>query len=971
MLMASFVFIGSAITPVSAVLAADNDEKGLDPTKILSPDGAQKTKAEEEALMKGIITPFMSRSARATSTVVYKGQVSYGGSTVGHFELDGKQAFCIEHPKPTPPTGTPTDGGTPYMNPKVRATLYNGIGGEGNIFGADWTRGTVVTSLVVSEMYLGSYQGGKSIAGYTELKNKALAEDFPKTAASFSKKALNSTFNGKIQISDTVKLNADVRNKFSINLPEAVTFVNKTTGVKQKGGTVTFKGGDSFYLTAPANYNKNYASGVLKGSVKEYTPLLYVSNNPALQKLVRAVWRDPAVTISFSAHFEARTGSIEITKKGSDGKLLAGAEYDIKDSKGVLKAHVKTGANGKMKVNKLLQGNYTVTETKAPAGYTINKTPQKITVTAGQTAFMTFENKQVFFQIKLKKQDSETGDDSQGDATLVGAQYGIYADAATTKLLDEVTIGQDRTALSKKIALNGASRTVYVKETKAPTGYNMDQTIHTVKVDQTNDTTEVFLGNLTSKEDVIKGGFDLVKFANKPLLQSVMEGLPEGQKAPLLGAEFTVSLKSNPEKSYKMTTDKNGKAIISGLPYGTYVVSETKTPEGYNPVADFEVMITEQGQTFHYILEDKVIEAKVKIVKKDVETGKVIPVAGATFKVKDSEGNVVTQHLNYPSDEDMTEFVTTNDGTLVLPETLPFGEYTLEEVKAPQGYLLNKEPIPFTIDKASDGSMVTVEFSDAPAKGKIKGVKTKEVMDTEKSTASHVAYKDVPAANIHFDVVAKEDVTTPDGTIRAEKGKVVDQLVTDKEGQFESTKELYLGKYQLVETNQPAEYRDLAPVDVTLEYQDDQTEMVWVSKEIRNILKKGDAEISKKDVTGDDELPGAILHIKGKDVDLTWVSTSEAKRFTLPEGKYALTEKLPNDGYQLNTNTIYFEVKDGKVTKTVMHNKRIPAPKKTGHLPTTGDQALDMILLSVGVLLVAGASVYLVKRRRDAKQNEE
>lgn len=962
--LVAIIFMSAILTPLGSVLAA-----GTNTTLPISPNNEIKTLAEEEALKKGIQSNGKLKALKAGSTTVtYKGQVSYGGSTVGHFEVGGEQAFCIEHPKPTPATNTPNDGGNIYENDQVAATLYYGITGDKNIFGSDWTRGTVVTSLILSEMYLGSYQGGSSIAGYDQLKAKALAGDYPKAAMKFTKTILKSSISGDVQKTETGKFEGDSSNYLVVPLDSKVTLYNVTKGTKSTGGSIRIYGGDSFYLTAPLDYDSDFGSGALKGSMKVFSPILYKMDDGALQKLVKAGWYDPTTTVSFSAKFEARTGDLKIKKTGSDNRTLANAEYDVKDSSGKVVAHVKTGTDGTITAKDLLMGDYTVVETKAPAGYTIDKTPRKVTVKAAETTLLNVTNKAISFQVKVKKADTETGDTAQGDASLIGAKYGVYEDAAATKLLDEITIGQDLTATSKKILLGGASKTVYVKETKAPTGYNIDKTIYPVKIDQKDDVTELLLGNATSKDTVIKGGFELIKFANKPLLQSMLNDLPEGQKQALQGAEFTATLKSTGVVAQTQTTDLNGAASFTGLPFGTYIISETKTPVGYKSVADFEVTISAEGQKFHYILEDKVIEAKVKIIKKDMETGKVIPRAGATFKIKDSEGNFISQHINYPTEKDLTEFTTAADGTLVLPETLVFGDYTLVEVKAPHGYSLNKEEIPFTVSAINDGDMITLSFSDAPSKGKVKGVKTKEIIDTEKSTSEKVVYKQVPAENIEFDVVAKENIITPDGTVRAKKGTVVDHLKTDKDGKFESNKELYLGKYQLVETNLASEYRELKPVDFTLNYKDDQTQIVWANVNVKNILKKGDVEVSKTDITGDKELPGATLHIKGKDIDLTWVSTNTAKKFTLPEGEYELTEKIPNNGYKLNTSTVKFTVKDGKVTKTIMHNEKLPVKK--GFLPTTGDSSLDLMLYSFGTILVA-VGIYLLVQNRRKRVNED
>ncbi|EMZ8581960.1 hypothetical protein FZ048_14670 [Listeria monocytogenes] len=887
---------------------------------------------------------------------------NYGGYTTStsYITVGGKVAFCIDPAKDFPVNMNYAE--SVYSDAGIYNILAYGYPNNGT------SEKNYVDTYVALNYYLGHFDSPAMAAdpGVKYLLEKARTKPAAMGKFSITNKSQKATWNATTKRQETGYyqhvLESDVNVTQTISLPANITLV--TRDGKEYKGNVTINADEDFKLTAPADYDKTISFDI-DTNLRPKAALMFNPSSSNVQRLVSAGGvHDPISVTDIKATFEAQVGDLKIKKTGSDNRTLANAEYDVKDSSGKVVAHVKTGSDGTITAKDLLMGDYTVVETKAPAGYTIDKTPRKVTVKAAETTLLNVTNKAISFQVKVKKADTETGDTAQGDASLIGAKYGIYEDAAATKLLDEITIGQDLTATSKKILLGGASKTVYVKETKAPTGYNIDKTIYPVKVDQKDDVTELLLGNAASKDTVIKGGFELIKFANKPLLQSMLNDLPEGQKQALEGAEFTATLKSTGVVAQTQTTDLNGAASFTGLPYGTYVVSETKTPTGYKAVADFEVTISEEGQKFHYILEDKVIEAKVKIVKKDIETGKVIPLSGATFKVKDSEGNFITQHVNYPSDKDITEFVTAADGTLVLPETLVYGDYTLVEVKAPNGYLLNKEEIPFTVSAENDGQMITLDFSDAPAKGKVKGIKTKEVIDQEKSTQDKVVYKQVPAANIEFDVVAKENIVTPDGTIRAKQGEVVDHLKTNAEGVFESNKALYLGEYQLVETNLPGEYQELKPVAFSLQYQDDQTDIVWANVNVKNILKKGEAEISKKDVSGDKELPGATLHVKGKNVDLTWVSGTKAKKFTLPEGKYALTETIANKGYKLNTNTVYFEIKDGKVTKTTMHNEKLPTPVKKGFLPTTGDSSLDLMLYSFGTILVAVGIYLLVQNRK-------
>ncbi|MBC1572775.1 hypothetical protein HCJ25_14095 [Listeria sp. FSL L7-1426] len=892
---------------------------------------------------------------------------NYGGYTTStsYINVGGKVAFCIDPAKDFPVNINYAE--SVYTDAGVYNILAYGYPHNGT------SEKNYVDTYVALNYYLGHFDSPAMAAdsGVKYLLEKARTKPAAMGKFSITNKSQKATWNSTTKRQETGYyqhvLESDVNVTQTISLPANITLVTRSG--KEYKGNVTINADEDFKLTAPADYDKTISFDV-DTNLRPKSALMFNPSSSNVQRLVSAGGvRDPISVTDIKATFEAQVGDLKIKKTGSDNRTLANAEYDVKDSSGKVVAHVKTTADGTITAKDLLIGDYTVVETKAPAGYTIDKTPRKVTVRAAETTLLNVTNKAISFQVKVKKADSETGDTAQGDASLISAKYGIYEDAAATKLLEEITIGQDLTATSKKMLLGGASKTVYVKETKAPSGYNIDKTIYPVKIDQKDDVTELLLGNATSNDTVIKGGFELIKFANKPLLQSMLNSLPEGQKQPLYGAEFTATLKSTGVVAQIQTTDLNGAASFTGLPYGTYVVSETKTPTGYKAVADFEVTISEEGQKFHYILEDKVIEAKVKIVKKDVETGKVIPLAGAIFKVKDSEGNFITQHVNYPSDKDITEFVTAADGTLVLPETLVYGDYTLVEVKAPNGYLLNKEEIPFTVNADNDEKMITLDFSDAPAKGKVKGLKTKEVIDQEKSTQDKVVYKQVPASNIEFDVVAKENIITPDGTVRAKKGEVVDHLKTNKNGEFASNKELYLGQYQLVETNLPAEYKELKPVSFTLKYKDDQTKIVWANVNVKNILKKGDVEVSKTDITGDKELPGATLHIKGKDIDLTWVSTNAAKKFNLPSGDYELTEIIPNNGYKLNTSTVKFTVKDGKVTKTIMHNEKLPVEK--GFLPTTGDSSLDLLLYSLGtILLTVGIYLLYQNRKRRINQNQ-
>lgn len=271
-----------------------------------------------------LISPLGSKNKAmaASATVEYRGMISYGGSMVGDFRVNGEQAFCIEHFKPTPPTNTPNKGISVYNNKKIAAALYWGWGGDKNIFGSDRERGVVVTSLVLSRIYTGVDAGGKSIPGYSQLYEKAMSEDVPNANINFSKSSINSSVSGNVQKTETNKFIADSSNKVSFNLPNEITLHNVTTGKNKTGGTVTLKGGDSFYLTAPLSYGKDFGTGALKGAMKELAPMVVAMKNSSYQTLSFGVFRDPLDTASFKANFEVRQKKITVQHKDKYNSAL-------------------------------------------------------------------------------------------------------------------------------------------------------------------------------------------------------------------------------------------------------------------------------------------------------------------------------------------------------------------------------------------------------------------------------------------------------------------------------------------------------------------------------------------------------------------------------------------------------------------------------------------------------------------------
>ncbi|ECJ9747844.1 hypothetical protein FQR52_15060, partial [Listeria monocytogenes] len=452
-----------------------------------------------------------------------KWSAMYGGyeTSTSFITVNGETAFCIDPSKDFP------------VNKEYAKQVYNDIGVMNILYYGYPHNGSseknYVDTYVALNYYLGHFDSSSMAndSGVKYLLDKAKSKSAPLGEFSIGNKVQTAKWNPTTKRQETGWYPTTYESTGGANyytlptLPAGVSAVT-SDGKTYTGNNIRIEAGKDFKLVADATYDGTISMTV-DTDIRKQSALQFIPTTSDVQRLVSAGGvTDPISVTGVKATFEAQVGDLKIKKNGSDNRTLANAEYDVKDSSGKVVAHVKTGSDGTVTAKDLLMGDYTVVETKAPAGYTIDNTVRKVTVKAAETTLLNVTNKAISFQVKVKKADAETGDTAQGDASLVGAKYGIYENAAATNLLDEVTIGEDLTALSKKILLGGASKTVYVKETKAPLGYNIDKTIYPVKVDQKDDVTELLLGNAISKDTVIKGGFELIKFANKPLLQSML-----------------------------------------------------------------------------------------------------------------------------------------------------------------------------------------------------------------------------------------------------------------------------------------------------------------------------------------------------------------------------------------------------------------------------------------------------------------
>ena len=527
-----------------------------------------------------------------------------------------------------------------------------------------------------------------------------------------------------------------------------------------------------------------------------------------------------------------KTGAIRINKQSEDGEN-GNRTFEIKGSGKTYTVNTNSEGIAVLsdipvydKENKKI--TYTISEKNVPVKYVVPAN-QKVTLTADATTDKTFKNVLKKFTAEVIKKDSEY-ETSQGDGNLAGAVYGLYLDG---ELVDTYTTDEKGYFKTKEYVC-GDNWTL--REISSSEGYLLDETVYPVGAEAKNYTVERNNISLTVKENVIKGKISLIKHSDDGTTQI---------ETPEEGAEFEIYLKSagsyekakDTEKDY-LICDKNGFDETKQLPYGVYIVHQTKGWENTELMQDFEVVISENEKNYFYLINDAVLKSFVKIVKKDAETGKTICASGIGFKVWDcANERYIEQKINYPSEMVLDIFYTDESGTLMLPCELVYGNYELHEVQTANGYVLDKTPVPFTVDGKEE--VITVEKFNTAQKGKISLRKTGDVFSRVQRTSS--AYTDengklienpttytpvfetVNLAGSVFQIIANEDIVTADGTVRVKAGDVAAELTTDENGVAE-TDLLYLGKYEVREIK--------APYGYVLKTESQFVELVYAGQEI-------------------------------------------------------------------------------------------------------------------------------------------
>ena len=541
---------------------------------------------------------------------------------------------------------------------------------------------------------------------------------------------------------------------------------------------------------------------------------------------------DVDLTVNVKFNNQLKTGSIKINKQSEDNQN-GDREFNITGNGKTYT--IKTGSDGIAILSDIPVYNsnnekivYTISEKNVPVRYVV-PADQTATLMADATTTKTFKNILKKFTVEVTKQDSETTS-AHGDGTLAGAVYGIYRDG---ELADTYTTDENGYFKTKEYVCGNYT----VQEILPSEGYLLDKTVYSVGAEAENYFIEHNPLSKTVTEDVIKGNIAMIKHSDDGSTQI---------ETPEVGAEFEVYLKSSDsyanakdsEKDY-LVCDENGFAQTKDMPYGVYTVHQTVGWDGTEFIADFDVNISENGQTYRYLINNAEFESYIKIVKVDSETGKTIPYEGAGFEIYDSNGQKISMTFSYPTPTTIDTFYTNSEGYLITPEVLPYGEYSLVEVQAPVGYVLDSTPVSFTVsaDNAEEENALTVikvRKENTAQKGKISVRKTGDIF-TSVATASSAytnengemivnpttytpMFADGDLSGAVFQVIAVEDIVTLDGTTRAYAGDVVSEITTDENG-YAETEPLYLGKYEVREIKAPYGYvLNNEPKDVELTY---------------------------------------------------------------------------------------------------------------------------------------------------------
>lgn len=859
---------------------------------------------------------------------------------------DDKEAYCIEPGHTLYSGNTLTeDGSTVWKNlgsakqKAINLALLYGKPGSGKCLSGTEDQKWVATQLIVWEFV----SGCRSTSEGYKCTNTKFIDGICAGGANPGVKSVYNAISKSLANYSTVPSFASAiaskaepyemkysDGKYTLTLTDSNSILSDFS-FKTTSEISVLKSGNKLTLTStsPVNNAVTFNSAKLMPSVGNTTLIPY--GDATLQDVITGVENDAD---PIRAYFKVKTssGNLKLVKTSEDGNV-ANIEFSVKGD-GYSKT-VKTNSKGEFELTDLVPGKYTVTE-HTPTEYAEQKS-KTVNVGSGKTATVSFSNVLKRWNLTVTKTDAETKS-AQGDATLAGAVYGIYNNG---KLVDKYTTDK-----------NGSFTTSYyvcgdnwtLKEIEPSEGYLLDETEYHIGAEAKKYT----LGNnsvsIGVTEDILKGKIAIIKHTDDGSTKI---------ETPEKGAEFQVYLKSSgsyakakESERDNLVCDEYGFAETKELPYGTYTVHQTKGWNGTEYIADFDVFVNEDGKTYKYLINNASLESYVKIIKVDSETGKQIPYAGAGFQIYDPNGNKVTMKYTYPTVTKIDTFYTNSEGYLITPETLPYGKgYSVVEVQAPYGYILDSTPVYFdiTAENTSEENGITIvkaEKKNTSQKGTITVEKTGEIFsnvtaigggytdengnDVALTTIYQPEYSVSGLSGAVFEIYADEDITTPDGTVRAKKDELVATLKTNTKGTATS-KQIHLGKYRVVEKTAPYGFVLNKTVNhIELTYSGQNEKVTNTSTSFTNDRQKAEINLTKileqdekfnignngeiRNVSfglyADEDLKAANGTVIPKDGLLEIITCNEKGKATfttdLPIGKYYVKEISTDNHYILS-----------------------------------------------------------------------
>ena len=794
--------------------------------------------------------------------------------------IDGEIAYCLNKDSDFP-VNSNYSSGNPYADNRVKSVLYYGypvnIGDLQGQYGVNNEQARYYTQValwvVTDQLGQKSYP---NVPYLQELIIKGINQNVPFRDFSASPRKVEAKqFNG---YQETEVINTTGANGIFTFPSDSNVWSVDINGNKKNN----FNVGESFKVRAINGFNgeKNIK---LTTTLNKPAALRYNSTD-GKQDLVKH-FMDPIrgnanINIKFNG-----TGKIVLTKTDDLGNVLPGVKFGLfTDATATNKIkEVVTGQDGRLEFTDVVAGKYYIKELETLNSHILNSEIKEVTVNGGDTQTVNYTNNIIKGQIRVVKVDEETGE------KLQGAEFELV-NKANGQSVEKLITGVDGTATSR---LHPYGEYI-LKEVKAPNKYVLNGQEHLVTINQNLETIEVTHQNMK-----IKGRVEIHKE------DSEIAGLK------LAGAVFGIF--DGETLITEITTNEEGYAISGLINYGDYKMRETKAPEGYQlNDKEWDIQIREDQKTYTYNITNDVIKGKVQIVKLDSKNAEK-PVEGAEF-------DIISENIFGIEKGTVVDTITTDKDGFAFTKDLRRGDYYAIEKSVSDDYWLNTNKYPISITE--NGKVVVKHIKNEPVEMKIRVIKT----DGETKT---------PIKNVKFKIV--DEATGEDIKFKEFFGIIPytkNEFKTDNNGEIVFPQNLKAGDYSLVETEGAEGYNLIEPIKFTIARDTKYEEIELLGKvhtlEVENTRIKGDMELIKLDADSKEPLTGVEFKIEalnGFDKGTTWnLTTNEEGKIkqTFNYGKYQATEIKTLEGYVLNSEPIFFEVKEnGQKIELEMENKRI------------------------------------------------